>query len=97
MDRAVLNSTSGVLFNAADLAALTPFKSHAQLALRRNAIAEYTIRAREQLKAAGLQVIELPALFIPELERPRPIDSRTNGGRRWPINEGAARSEGSSI
>jgi anion-transporting ArsA/GET3 family ATPase len=64
---AVLNSTSKALFDAADLAALTPLKSQVHLALRRNAIAEYTIRAREQLKAAGLQVIELPALFVPEL------------------------------
>ncbi len=64
---AVLNSTSKVLFDAADLAALTPLKAHAHLALRRNTIAEYTIRAREQLKAAGLHVLELPALFLPEL------------------------------
>jgi anion-transporting ArsA/GET3 family ATPase len=64
---AVLNSTSKALFDAADLAALTPFKMHAQLALRRNAIAEYTTRAREQLTAAGLHTIELPTLFLPEL------------------------------
>ena len=64
---AVLNSTSKALFDAADLAALTPLKAHAHLALRRNAIAEYTIRAREQLKAAGLHAIELPTLFLPEL------------------------------
>ena len=63
----MLNSTSKALFDAADLAALTPLKAHAHLALRRNAIAEYTIRAREQLKAAGLHVIELPTLFLPEL------------------------------
>jgi arsenite-transporting ATPase len=64
---AVLNSTSKVLFDAADLAALTPLKAHAHLALRRNAVAEYTIRARAQLKAAGLHAIELPTLFLPEL------------------------------
>jgi arsenite-transporting ATPase len=64
---AVLNLTSTALFDTADLAALTPLKTHAQLALRRNAIAEYTIRAREQLKAAGLHAIELPTLFLPEL------------------------------
>ncbi len=64
---AILNSTSRVMFDAADLAALTPLIAHAQLALRRNAIAEYTMRARAQLKAAGLHVIELPALFLPEL------------------------------
>jgi arsenite-transporting ATPase len=64
---AILNSTSKVLFDAADLAALTPLKSHAHLALRRNAIAEYTIRARAMLKSAGLDVIELPTLFLPEL------------------------------
>jgi arsenite/tail-anchored protein-transporting ATPase len=64
---AVLNSTAKALFDAADLAALTQLKAHAHLALRRNAIAEYTIRAREQLKAAGLHLIELPTLFLPEL------------------------------
>jgi arsenite/tail-anchored protein-transporting ATPase len=64
---AVLNSTSKALFDTADLAALTPLKAHAYLALRRNAIAEHTARARGQLKAAGLRVIELPTLFLPEL------------------------------
>jgi arsenite-transporting ATPase len=64
---AILNSTAKTLFDAADLAALSPLKAHAHLALRRNAIAEYTIRAREQLKAAGLHAIELPTLFLPEL------------------------------
>jgi arsenite/tail-anchored protein-transporting ATPase len=64
---AVLNSTSRALFEAADLAALTPLKGHAQLALRRNALAEYTIRAREQLQAAGLPIVELPTLFLPAL------------------------------
>lgn len=64
---AVLNSTSKPLFDAADLAALTPLKAHAHLALRRNAIAQYTMRAREQLKAAGLHVVELPTIFLPEL------------------------------
>ncbi len=64
---AVLNSTSKTLFDAAELAALTPLKAHARLALRRNAIAEYTIHAREQLKVAGLHVLELPTLFLPEL------------------------------
>jgi arsenite-transporting ATPase len=66
---AVLNSTSKPLFDAADLAALTPLKAHAHLALRRNAIAQYTMRAREHLKAAGLHVVELPTLFLPELGR----------------------------
>jgi anion-transporting ArsA/GET3 family ATPase len=64
---AVLNSTSKALFNAADLAALTPLKSHARLALRRNAMAEYTISARDQLMTSGLQVLELPALFLPQI------------------------------
>ena len=63
----VLNAATGALFDAADLAALTPLKLHAQLALRRNAMAEYTIRARAQLKAAGLPLIELPELFRAEL------------------------------
>ena len=40
-----------------------------EMALRRNTIAEYTIRARTQLTAAGLRVIELPTLFLPELGR----------------------------
>ena len=66
---AILNSTAKALFDAADLAALRSLKEHAHLALRRNTIAEYTIRAREQLTAAGLRVIELPTLFLPELGR----------------------------
>lgn len=64
---AVLNSTSKALFDAADLDALTPLQAHAQLALRRNAIAEHTTRASEQLREAGLPVIELPTLFLPAL------------------------------
>jgi len=64
---AVLNSTAKALFNTDDLAALASLKAHAQLASRRNTIAEYSLRAREQLKAAGLHHIELPTLFLPEL------------------------------
>ncbi len=64
---AILNSTSKALFDTADLAALSQLQAHAHLALRRNAIAEYTIRARDQLKAAGLHPIELPTLFLPRL------------------------------
>jgi anion-transporting ArsA/GET3 family ATPase len=67
---AILNGTSKVVFDATDLEALTPFKSHADLALRRNAVAEFSIRARDHLKEAGLDVIELPALFTPELGKP---------------------------
>jgi anion-transporting ArsA/GET3 family ATPase len=67
---AILNGASKVVFDAADLEALTPFKSHADLALRRNAVAEFSIRARDHLKEAGLDVIELPALFAPELGKP---------------------------
>jgi anion-transporting ArsA/GET3 family ATPase len=64
---AILNSTAKALFDAAELAALSPFKGHAHLAIRRNAIAEYTVAAREQLRSAGLDTIELPTLFLPEL------------------------------
>ncbi len=64
---AVLNAASAPLFDASDLAAVMPLAAHAQLALRRNAMAQYTIRAREQLKAAGLAVVELPALFSARL------------------------------
>ncbi len=66
---AVINGAAGAMFTVSELAALTPFEQHARLALRRNAMAQYTIRAREELKAAGLVVIELPALFRPELGR----------------------------
>ena len=64
---AVINGAAGAMFTAAELAALTPFQQHAHLALRRNAMAQYTRRAREELSAAGLAVIELPALFRPGL------------------------------
>ena len=64
---AVLNATAKPLFDAVELAALSMLKPHAQLARRRNAIADLTHRAREQLMAAGLEVIELPTLFLPEL------------------------------
>lgn len=66
---AVINGAAGTMFTAAELTALTPFEHHAELALRRNAMAQFTIRARAQLKAAGLSIIELPALFRPELGR----------------------------
>ena len=72
---AVLNSTSKVLFDAADLAALTPLKAHAHLALRRNTIAEYTIRAREQLKAASLPSSSCRRCFCPSWARPKPRNS----------------------
>lgn len=66
---AVINGAAGAMFSAAELAALTPFEQHAHLALRRNAMAEYTMRARQELEAAGLAVIELPTLFRCELGR----------------------------
>ena len=67
---AILNCTSKVIFDAADVAALTAFRSHADLAERRNRVGEFTIVARDHLKEAGLDVIELPALFVPELGKP---------------------------
>ncbi len=66
---AILNGASRTLFDAAELSAIGPFKAHASLALRRNAIAECTVRARAELRAAGLHVVELPILFSPELGR----------------------------
>ncbi len=66
---AVINGAAGAMFTRAELAALAPFEHHSRFATRRNAMAEFTVRAREQLKAARLQVIELPALFRAELGR----------------------------
>jgi anion-transporting ArsA/GET3 family ATPase len=59
----VLNATLPPLFDTAELAALSAMEAHARLALKRNAIAEYTVRARGELAACGLAVIELPMLF----------------------------------
>ena len=67
---AILNGTAKAIFDDDELAALTPFKPHADLAIRRNGVAELTNHARDHLKEAGLEVIELPALFLPELGKP---------------------------
>lgn len=66
---AVLNATVPILFSAAELAALSAAREHAWLALRQNAIAEYTARARSELAASGLRVVELPMVFSPALGR----------------------------
>lgn len=64
---AVLNATVPVLFDTAELAALSAAREHGRLALRRNALSEYTGHARTELAAHGLRVVELPMMFTPAL------------------------------
>ena len=82
---AVLNGTVPPLFDAAELATLCAMEDHARLALRRNAIAQYTVNAREQLAAGGIRIVELPMLFRPGLGK---AELRTLGLR---LTEGLAR------
>lgn len=65
--RAVLNCAVPPLFDAAELAVLSAMEDHARLARRRNALAQCTVRAREELSACGIGVVELPMLFSPGL------------------------------
>lgn len=66
---AILNRASRMRFSGVELQALAPLKAHAGLALRREALAERVSRARDDLRAAGLSVVEMPMLFRPELGR----------------------------
>ena len=64
---AVLNATADPIFDDDDLATLASLPAHLELATRRNMSAAMTARARTQLEAADIEVIELPTLFLPEL------------------------------
>jgi len=62
---AIMNRTPERLFDKAELAALSPFGAHAELAIRRSYTNERAVLGVEELGEAGLATIVLPMLFTP--------------------------------
>lgn len=71
---AIMNRVPDSLFDTAELAALSPLRSHARLAIRRTAAGEAALDGARRLKKAGIATVSLPMMFTPamgvaELER----------------------------
>ncbi len=64
---ALLNCAVAPLFALSEIEALRKLDGHRQLAIRRHELGRQTEQAHEKLRAAKLEVIELPMLFRAEL------------------------------
>lgn len=60
---AVLNCVPPALFTSGEVAKLRRLDTHARLAQRRGALAEFARHARRELERAGIAVVELPMLY----------------------------------
>jgi hypothetical protein len=66
---AIMNCVPDLLFDTADLAAMSPLDGHARLAIRRNAAHEQAALAAPRFAGAGLTVVRLPMMFTPAIGR----------------------------
>jgi anion-transporting ArsA/GET3 family ATPase len=64
---AIMNCVPDLLFDAAELAALSPLDGHARLAIRRSAAHEQALLAAPRFADAGLSTINLPMMFTPSI------------------------------
>lgn len=64
---AIMNCVPGLLFDTAELAALSPLAAHARLAVRRNAAHEQAALVAPRFVAAGIPAFSLPMMFTPEI------------------------------
>src|SRR5579863_6635993 len=64
---AIMNRVPDSLFATAELAALSPLGSHAQLAIRRNVAQESALSGARRLASAGISTVNLPMLFTPAM------------------------------
>ena len=64
---AVMNCVPELLFDTSELAALSPIRDHARLAVRRNAAHENARSAAPRFADAGLTTAHLPMLFTPTI------------------------------
>ena len=66
---AIMNCVPDLLFDTAELAAMSPLDGHARLAIRRNAAHEQAALATPRFAAAGLTIVRLPMIFTPAIGR----------------------------
>src|SRR5271167_67780 len=65
----IMNCLPELLFDTAELAALSALDGHARLAIRRNAAHEQAALAAPRFAAAGLTTVGLPMMFTPAIGR----------------------------
>ena len=65
----IMNCLPELLFDTADLAAMSALDGHARLAIRRNAAHEQAALAAPRFAAAGLTTVGLPMMFTPAIGR----------------------------
>jgi Anion-transporting ATPase len=63
----IMNCVPDLLFDTAELAAMSALDGHARLAIRRNAAHEQAALAAPRFAAAGLTTVGLPMLFTPAI------------------------------
>ncbi len=64
---AIVNRVPDLLFDTAELAALSPLRSHARLAIRRTAAQEAASDGVRRLQKAGIATVNLPMMFTPAM------------------------------
>jgi anion-transporting ArsA/GET3 family ATPase len=64
---AIMNRIPDSLFDTAELAALSPLTSHAQLAVRRTSANEIALAGVQRLAKAGIATVNLPMMFTPTM------------------------------
>jgi arsenite-transporting ATPase len=65
----IMNCVPDLLFDTAELAAMSALDGHARLAIRRNAAHEQAALAAPRFAAAGLTTVGLPMMFTPAIGR----------------------------
>jgi len=65
----IMNCLPELLFDTAELAAMSALDGHARLAIRRNAAHEQAALAAPRFAAAGLTTVGLPMMFTPAIGR----------------------------
>src|SRR5271154_2659112 len=65
----IMNCVPDLLFDTAELAAMSAIDGHARLAIRRNAAHEQAALAAPRFAAAGLTTVGLPMMFTPAIGR----------------------------
>ena len=64
---AIVNCVPDLLFNTAELAAISPLGGHARLAVRRNAAHEQAALVTPRFADTGVMTVSLPMMFTPAI------------------------------
>jgi hypothetical protein len=64
---AIINCVPDLLFDPAELVAMSPLGGHARLAVRRNAANDQAVQVAAQFAAAGIPAFSLPMMFTPAM------------------------------